>query len=87
MNMRRISMIAGSAAGMAAAVALGRNDGFEVIISEPERPATERKRPEPAQPVLKSGGKYPHSSARQQARYARQLAAGQITFIKHGPRS
>jgi len=30
---------------------------------------------------------YPHSSARQQARYARQLAAGQITFIKHGPRS
>jgi len=30
---------------------------------------------------------YPHSSARQQARYARQIAAGQITFIKHGPRA
>lgn len=27
-----------------------------------------------------TGKKYPHSSARQQARYARQIAAGQIKF-------
>jgi len=34
-----------------------------------------------------TGERYPHSSARQQARYARQIAAGQITFIQHGPRA
>ena len=28
----------------------------------------------------------PHCGERQQARYARQLAAGQIKFIEHGPR-
>lgn len=28
----------------------------------------------------RTGKQYPHSSARQQARYARQLAAGQIRF-------
>lgn len=27
-----------------------------------------------------------HCGARQQARYVRQLAAGQISFIEHGPR-
>lgn len=27
-----------------------------------------------------------HCGARQQARYQRQIAAGQISFIKHGPR-
>lgn len=29
----------------------------------------------------------PHCGARQQARYTRQLAAGQISFITHGPRT
>lgn len=33
----------------------------------------------------RTGKEYPHSSARQSARYARQLAAGQISFISHGP--
>jgi hypothetical protein len=28
-----------------------------------------------------------HCGARQTARYTRQLAAGQISFIKHGPRA
>jgi hypothetical protein len=35
----------------------------------------------------KTGKTYPHCSARQQARYTRQLAAGQISFITHGPRA
>lgn len=33
----------------------------------------------------RTGKKYPHSSARQKARYARHIAAGQISFISHGP--
>ncbi|AXV15083.1 hypothetical protein CYG48_04840 [Neorhizobium sp. SOG26] len=35
----------------------------------------------------RTGTRYPHSSDRHNARIARQLAAGQITFIKHGPRA
>ena len=34
----------------------------------------------------RTGKTYPHSSDRQKARYARQIAAGQIKFITHGPR-
>lgn len=34
----------------------------------------------------RTGRKYPHSSKRQNDRIARQFAAGQISFIKHGPR-
>lgn len=34
----------------------------------------------------RTGVKYPHSSTRQHARYARQVAAGQIKFIDHGSR-
>lgn len=35
----------------------------------------------------RTGRKYPHSSKRQNDRIARQLAAGQISFIQHGPRA
>lgn len=39
----------------------------------------------PSKRTWRRGGKaYPHSSDRQKARYARQIAAGQIHFIQHG---
>jgi hypothetical protein len=37
--------------------------------------------------TYRTGVKYPHSGKRQNARYARQLAAKQINFITHGPRA
>lgn len=35
----------------------------------------------PSKKLRKPGKTYPHSSARQRARYARQLAAGQLKFL------
>jgi hypothetical protein len=37
----------------------------------------------PKQP--KTSKKYPHSSTRQRARYARQMAAGQLSYYNHKP--
>ncbi|WP_421778894.1 hypothetical protein [Hoeflea sp.] len=33
---------------------------------------------------IRTGGRYPHSSTRQRARYARQLAAGQLNIARVG---
>lgn len=38
----------------------------------------DRNGPAPKSNRIKTGAPYPHSSARQRARYARQIAAGQI---------
>jgi hypothetical protein len=37
----------------------------------------------PKQPKISK--KYPHSSTRQRARYARQMAAGQLSYYNHKP--
>lgn len=76
--MRRIGLL-----GIGAMVALAgsmASVGSEMIsmTSEPDF-----KRPK----TRKTGKTYPHCGARQQARYTRQLAAGQISFIPHGPRA
>lgn len=75
--MRQIYSYAGAALAMAAA----HMEAMRYIEAAPlvaDFKAPKRHR---------TGRKYPHSSARQNARIARQLSAGQIKFIEHGPRS
>jgi hypothetical protein len=75
--MRRI-MFAGSMIASLITVAIQQAEIMRMFRhSEP----LDTKRPK----RRRTGKTYPHSSARQEARYARQLAAGQISFISHGP--
>jgi hypothetical protein len=80
--MRKVGMIYSYAgAALVAALASVSSIGADVMASTgpaaPTFDAPKRRR---------SGDRYPHSSKRQNDRIARQLAAGQISFIKHGLR-
>jgi len=80
--MRKVMLIGsyGISAAIAATMSAEMSLAAKVIAPEPVADFSQPKR-------RKTGAKYPHCSERQIARYRRQLAAGQIKFIKHGPRS
>lgn len=68
-------------AGAALAMAASQIDVVNYIsVIEPTADFSQPKR-------RRTGRTYPHSSKRQNDRIARQLAAGQIQFIQHGPRA
>ena len=53
--------------------------GANVFEIEPEQ-TREKRSPYRTPHEFKTGKDYPHSSTRQRARYARQVAAGQLKF-------
>jgi len=75
--MRNYYSLFGSAMAAAAIAELATTERF--IDHAPVADFSKPKR-------RRTGKKYPHSSDRHDARIARQLAAGQIRFIQHGPR-
>lgn len=76
--MKSLSIASAAALSMAASMAHGADalniNDMHVIPTDGYRPNQGFR--------VRTGWKYPHSSARQQARYARQIAAGQLKFTR-----
>jgi hypothetical protein len=65
---------------LAMSAALGMSSANSFVLTDDIRPVRTIDTYRPKR--RKTGRTYPHSSDRQRARYARQIAAGQITFLK-----
>ena len=80
----RVSAFLGSAlaaiSASASAVTMNINDIKDAFVGSPAFVKTRQPRSRGGKPPFRyrTGVTYPHSSERQRARYARQIAAGQI---------
>lgn len=79
--MRMSAMIGGLIAAMSGSMAFSGVPIPALQLIPETKPRASRGKP-PRR--VRTGRKYPHSSSRQQARYARQLAAGQLKIKRVG---
>lgn len=75
MFLRRAMLSVASMFGLYSAASVNPFAGLPLMMAAPSAP-----HPGKGAKRRRTGRRYPHSSARQQARYARQIAAGQLSM-------